>query len=356
MTDQIRDEKEFREFYQTYLDGRSPLSELYQQSEETQANGPSKAVDEAILSAAKKQTNKSHLVKFPQRHSIKPYSLAASVAIFSLVGILVFNTWEAEKRQLERELSEAIPMQESIQDTIAKDSAPKKAVLKDTIANTAQEPKLEAIPAPITFQAPAPAARMDVGSSHLSDSEMPGAPIPDSIPAQTSQSIAAPEMEDFSSPETFTAKEEVAPIEVLNSQPSIYTDESSDDLFELDGANISESNEMPPMETRSQKNFGHNAVSKARPIRQAAPTSQFPPKSDTYLKEKKMSSEKKAFQQKVQQKRKMAQPLSAEDWIEKIKQLLNNQQQSRAILEYERFKEHYPDFVIEPELLKRLKN
>jgi len=102
MTDQIKDEKEFREFYQDYLEGQSDLSDLYQQSETVQ---PSEKIDQTILNAAKKQSNKSQLVHFPTGRHSRYYSLAAGIAVFSLVGLLVFKTWETEQKHLQPEFS-----------------------------------------------------------------------------------------------------------------------------------------------------------------------------------------------------------------------------------------------------------
>jgi len=122
MTDQIKDEKEFRNFYQNYLEGHSKLSDLYQDSEEIQ---PSKKLDRSILAAAKKhKPGQSQLVEFPEQKHTHMYSIAASFAIFSLVGLLVFNTWEAEKKQLEEDFSElSSPIIEASKPTLLEDAS-----------------------------------------------------------------------------------------------------------------------------------------------------------------------------------------------------------------------------------------
>jgi hypothetical protein len=98
-------------YFENYLRGDSPLSDLYQK---TDCSEPSEALNQGIISAAKASAKVSreetsstiHTKKSSSTHWWKqPYSLAASFAIFSLVGILAHNIWQAEQNAIEKELS-----------------------------------------------------------------------------------------------------------------------------------------------------------------------------------------------------------------------------------------------------------
>ncbi|WP_198266256.1 hypothetical protein [sulfur-oxidizing endosymbiont of Gigantopelta aegis] len=80
-------------FFSQYLEGNSNLSELYQSSD---SQKPSSELDKNILSAAKDAVNTSNKSWWTQ-----PSSWAASIALFSLVGLLAVNTWQAEQQLTE---------------------------------------------------------------------------------------------------------------------------------------------------------------------------------------------------------------------------------------------------------------
>ncbi len=115
MSDQIKKQREFETFYQNYTQGNSSLSELYQNSESAK---PSESLDNVILAVAKEQISKqesreSHpsskvpLSNKPRLSSF--YSLAASVSMFSLASLVIFNTWEAEKESVEKKYTDYAP-------------------------------------------------------------------------------------------------------------------------------------------------------------------------------------------------------------------------------------------------------
>ena len=87
MADQKTNDKEF----ETYLEGKSPLSDLYHQSETT---GPSKDIDNSILNAAKQETQR-HTVSSSKRGYFRylPMALAASLIVAIVVlRIVPFDT------------------------------------------------------------------------------------------------------------------------------------------------------------------------------------------------------------------------------------------------------------------------
>ena len=91
------------QYFSNYLQGNSSLSDIYQH---TITAEPSAALDKKILSAARKHCES----KTTSHWWAKPASWAASAAIFSLAGLLTFNTWQAEKTRTEQDLSAAAPM------------------------------------------------------------------------------------------------------------------------------------------------------------------------------------------------------------------------------------------------------
>lgn len=77
---------------ETYLEGKSPLSNLYRQSE---ATGPSKHIDDAILNAARQHT--AETTKHSHRWYV-PIALVASLIVaVVVVRIVPFNTPESEQ-------------------------------------------------------------------------------------------------------------------------------------------------------------------------------------------------------------------------------------------------------------------
>ncbi len=76
-------------FFDNYLQGNSELSGLYQ---ETDCAPPSHQIDQNILTAAQASTAEQKATKRPS-----PLAWAASIAIFSLAGLLTLNTWQAEQ-------------------------------------------------------------------------------------------------------------------------------------------------------------------------------------------------------------------------------------------------------------------
>ncbi len=96
-------DKQDEQYFSDYLQGNSSLSDIYQH---TTTAEPSAALDKKILSAARKHCES----KTTSHWWAKPASWAASAAIFSLAGLLTFNTWQAEKTSTEQDLSAAAPM------------------------------------------------------------------------------------------------------------------------------------------------------------------------------------------------------------------------------------------------------
>ncbi|MCU7938767.1 MAG: hypothetical protein KZQ64_12260 [gamma proteobacterium symbiont of Bathyaustriella thionipta] len=78
-------------FFDDYLEGKSSLSEIYQQIDSAE---PSDKLNQSILSAARVSTEQTAITKNSWTQTA---SWAASVAAISLVGILAHNTWQAEQ-------------------------------------------------------------------------------------------------------------------------------------------------------------------------------------------------------------------------------------------------------------------
>ncbi len=95
-------DKQDEVFFEQYLQGKSTLSDIYQN---TDCPKPSNELDQSILNAAKTSIENSKLSNVMRpNHWYQPLSWAASIAIFSLVGLLTLNTWESEQDNLEQEL------------------------------------------------------------------------------------------------------------------------------------------------------------------------------------------------------------------------------------------------------------
>jgi|GEM_PF-2967303 len=291
MTDQIKDEKEFREFYQGYLDGHSTLSDLYQQSETVQ---PSAQLDEVILSAAKKQTNKSHLVSFPAKNHTRYYSIAASFAIFSLLGLLVFNTWEAEKKQMEESFSGDMGI-------------PSEA---DYIAPPMPQAKL-GINSSTPVQKPAPLKKDRIIREEESLADM-AAPVME-------KARAMKKADTSTTSNTMPIEQPAAAIMALPAEKLRRQPESAAPL----------SLEQPIQQSLSDQ------------------TKQKQPKPIESTEGKYAKKEQLSYSQSSSH-------LSAIDWVEKIRTLLINQQIQQAQNELKLFRKAYPNYPIEPELLEKL--
>ncbi len=87
-------------FFENYLQGNSPLSDLYQKADSPE---PSDELNQKILSAARISAEKAP-PPLKTHWWAKPGSWAASAVIFSLAGILAHNTWQAEQDALEKDL------------------------------------------------------------------------------------------------------------------------------------------------------------------------------------------------------------------------------------------------------------
>lgn len=88
-------------FFEDYLQGNSQLSDLYQKAAVPE---PSDKLNQSILSAAKASTEKTSSVIPVKTHWwTQPASWAASIAIFSLVGLVAHNTWMAEQDASEKD-------------------------------------------------------------------------------------------------------------------------------------------------------------------------------------------------------------------------------------------------------------
>ena len=88
-------------FFEDYLQGNSQLSDLYQKADSPE---PSEELNQSILSAAEASTEKtSSVIPIRTHWWAQPASWAASVAIFSLVGLLAHNTWLAEQDASEKD-------------------------------------------------------------------------------------------------------------------------------------------------------------------------------------------------------------------------------------------------------------
>lgn len=85
-------------FFDAYLEGDSPLSEIYKNIDSAE---PSNKLNQAILSAARASADQSSDSK---SWWTQAGSWAASVAIISLVGILTHNTWQAEQDTVHKEI------------------------------------------------------------------------------------------------------------------------------------------------------------------------------------------------------------------------------------------------------------
>lgn len=90
-------------FFDTYLEGDSPLSEVYQKVDCAQ---PSNKLNQTILSAARASAEQSSGSKSGWTQA---GSWAASVAIISLAGLLAHNTWQAEQDAVHKELQGESP-------------------------------------------------------------------------------------------------------------------------------------------------------------------------------------------------------------------------------------------------------
>lgn len=81
------------QFFDQYLQGHSSLSELYHQAD---APIPSEQLDQSILTAARQQAGNNHWWH-------KPGSWAATIALFSLIGLLAHNTWQRDQDYIQQE-------------------------------------------------------------------------------------------------------------------------------------------------------------------------------------------------------------------------------------------------------------
>lgn len=86
------------EFFDAYLEGDSPLSEIYKNIDSVE---PSNKLNQTILSAARASADQPSDSK---SWWTQAGSWAASVAIISLVGILTHNTWQAEQDTVHKEI------------------------------------------------------------------------------------------------------------------------------------------------------------------------------------------------------------------------------------------------------------
>lgn len=116
-------DKQDEAFFEQYLQGESPLSKVYKKTDSAE---PSDELDQIILNAAKtsiEQNASTHAVESKNwPHSL---SWAASIAIFSLVGLLTLSTWQAEQENLEQELLKPQTISEE-QDLLSPESSEKK--------------------------------------------------------------------------------------------------------------------------------------------------------------------------------------------------------------------------------------
>ena len=95
--------KQDNEFFDAYLEGGSPLSEIYNTIDCVE---PSNKLSQSILSAASASAEQS---SDPKSWWTQAGSWAASVAIISLVGVLAHNTWQAEQDAVHKEIQGESP-------------------------------------------------------------------------------------------------------------------------------------------------------------------------------------------------------------------------------------------------------
>ncbi|MCW8929310.1 MAG: hypothetical protein OQL19_03610 [Gammaproteobacteria bacterium] len=170
-------------FFENYLQGGSPLSEIYKKIDTA---SPSDELDQKILSAAQTSINKKITSKTQKWSQIT--SWAASIAVFSIVGLLVINTWQAEQNEIQKELlqSHSIKEEQSANSPLTpdtKDSESKvqrikpQAQSKKTIPqeenNDSRKLLYKINPAPVMQTAPAYIGRSQLGSLPKKDNSLP---------------------------------------------------------------------------------------------------------------------------------------------------------------------------------------
>ncbi|MBF0266043.1 MAG: hypothetical protein HQL46_12290 [Gammaproteobacteria bacterium] len=105
MKNQIEEQKALNDFYEDYSQGKSRLSEIYQQNEQIRpgAELDVKILELAAIQAQQNKNKKSIFSKF----NTSVYSIAASFMVFTLVGLVFFNVWEQEQTKMDNLLSES---------------------------------------------------------------------------------------------------------------------------------------------------------------------------------------------------------------------------------------------------------
>jgi len=248
------------DFFAQYLQGDSPLSGIYQQTDSPE---PSDQLNQTILTAARQQANKHHWWS-------KPGSWAATIAIFSLIALLAHNTWQTEQDYLQQDLEQqAFP------------DAPPKAELKKS-------------------SPPIPAAM---------------SPAPQRLSVRPEQSRQRSEQKDTRKPLYKTAP---APVMAIPSEnrfsgqtDALLEEESMDALGNLSGI--------------SAKDSSTNTSQKAKLTYEAAQEKEQP---ETYA--------------------------DAQQWLEKIRQLLAGNQTNEAQQLFIKFRKKYPDYPVDPVILQQL--
>jgi len=165
-------------FFDNYLQGKSTLSELYQN---TDCAPPSQQLDQKILNAAQKSTTEEKA-----KTGKPPIAWAASIAIFSLVGLLTLNTWQTEQETLPLPSSEADTHTDSA-NFIQQESFFKKSN-KEAKTDTRQllyPPQ----PAPVIHAAPKKITGMKANHENISS------PVPETVQNQVSFRLTEQEIE-----------------------------------------------------------------------------------------------------------------------------------------------------------------
>ncbi|MDX2505704.1 MAG: hypothetical protein QNL62_14685 [Gammaproteobacteria bacterium] len=130
---EIQDE----DFFTQYVQRKSRLSDLYKKA---QAAEPSDKLNQAILTAARKQSSRNWWSK--------PGSWAATVALISLIGLLTHNTWQEKQNRFQQS-----PLQKPIEQR--SDSAPQaRNVIQPEEKKDSRKLIFKSAPAPVLKAAP----------------------------------------------------------------------------------------------------------------------------------------------------------------------------------------------------------